>query len=464
MVKDIELRQPSLPISYWNKYKNVTQNWGYTNKCGKYPSIFHLEFNNVYWQTLRTSNGTFQLFGAYYDIRNATKRGPVVRLVGVIDRTDPAMKTFCQLWFDGELEPVVAPTFEYKLIWYKEWGTAPAGIYQPYLTSCEVPENYHDKIPGSVSLVEGECDLSKNNLRVIYNQPEEKEDFAVCVKGLDFLNEDVSVRLVEWIELNHILGAAKIFIYILDVHPNVSKVLDYYERQGIVQTVPITLPGQQPNIPGFQHLYILARWDRQVQNELITYNDCLYKNIYKYKYIALVDTDEVLMPRGDLRNWTQLMDVVLMKAEADLPGGRHKSYSFRNNYVFDEQPKDCPARDDVPSFMHMLTHLHKSENYTQPGHYVKCFHDTETVHTLHNHYPMSCLDGWCSSFEVPVEDGHLMHYRADCAAELRGVCQEFRDNHVEELAILKWKDELIERSLHTLDQLGFLHRKSESDS
>ena len=39
---------------------------------------------------------------------------------------------------------------------------------------------------------------------------EKKKKFAVCVKGLDFPSEDISVRLVEWIEMLNILGADKV--------------------------------------------------------------------------------------------------------------------------------------------------------------------------------------------------------------------------------------------------------------
>ena len=39
---------------------------------------------------------------------------------------------------------------------------------------------------------------------------ERKKKFAVCVKGLDFPSEDISVRLVEWIEMLNILGADKV--------------------------------------------------------------------------------------------------------------------------------------------------------------------------------------------------------------------------------------------------------------
>ena len=41
------------------------------------------------------------------------------------------------------------------------------------------------------------CGVARNNLRVVYNrlaENETKKDFAVCVKGLDFPQDDLSVR------------------------------------------------------------------------------------------------------------------------------------------------------------------------------------------------------------------------------------------------------------------------------
>jgi len=77
------------------------------------------------------------------------------------------------------------------------------------------------------------------------------------------------------------------------VHPNITKVLDHYQRLGKVEVTPLTLPGSQPNIPGFQHMYLTKKVNHKRQNELIPYNDCLYKNLYLYEYIALLDVDEV---------------------------------------------------------------------------------------------------------------------------------------------------------------------------
>ena len=52
---------------------------------------------------------------------------------------------------------------------------------------------------------------------------EEKKPFAVCCKGLYFPKVDLSLRLVEWIEVQRALGADKITLPILEVHPNMTK-------------------------------------------------------------------------------------------------------------------------------------------------------------------------------------------------------------------------------------------------
>ena len=96
----------------------------------------------------------------------------------------------------------------------------------PYLITCPVPPSHTNMTPLAVSLVEEDCETPTNYLNIIYNLPAgEKAKFAVCVKGMDFPLDDLSVRMVEWLEVLKALGADKIFLYNLDVHPNVRKVL-----------------------------------------------------------------------------------------------------------------------------------------------------------------------------------------------------------------------------------------------
>ena len=114
---------------------------------------------------------------------------------------------------------------EYKYIWYHKWGNYKPGIFQPYLLACQLPKTHWKMAPKSVSIVEKICDKATNNLKVIYNPPKgPKKEFAVCVKGLDFPDVDLSVRLAEWIELLSMLGADKIFLYELEIHPKIKQV------------------------------------------------------------------------------------------------------------------------------------------------------------------------------------------------------------------------------------------------
>ncbi|XP_077295621.1 uncharacterized protein LOC143917881 [Arctopsyche grandis] len=454
LAMEAEKRLPSLPIAYWEKHKGKQTIKFYKNKtCAAFPTIYDLEFDNVYWQTLRSSNGTFHFFGAYYDIRPTSLLGPAVRILAMINRIEPTVVTHCQLWFDNQNEPVIVKTLEYKYIWYKKWGNYKQGIFQPYLLACQMPAAYKKVAPASVSIVEKPCDAAKNNLRVIYNKPPEKKKFAVCVKGLDFYHEDLSVRLVEWLELLYLLGADKVFFYQLQVHPNITKVLQHYEQQGKVSVTPLTLPGGQPNAPAFQHLYLTKKTNNKRQNELIPYNDCLYKNLYSYEYIALLDIDEVIMPVKDT-DWGTLMDKVVATSNKEHAVPR-ASYNVRNVYFLDDLQHAHGWFSDIPRYMHMLQHVYRAKNFTKPMQYVKCFHDPQRVLTLHNHFPLACLGSSCTSYAIDTEDAQLQHYRADCVKTLKKSCEQFRQESVMDTTVWRYKDTLVNRVTDTLRTLGF---------
>lgn len=132
----IARRIPNVPFEFWLKEKSKI--YGKNHTCAFYPNVFDIKFNNNYWQTFRTSNGTFYLYGAYYDNRAAVS-SPTIRILGMIDRIEPKVKTHCLFWFDASKDPVVTPVIEYKYIWSKKWGNYKQGVLQPYLISCLLP-------------------------------------------------------------------------------------------------------------------------------------------------------------------------------------------------------------------------------------------------------------------------------------------------------------------------------------
>lgn len=325
-----------------------------------------------------------------------------------------------------------------------------------------------------------------NNLPVFNQRPESKKKFAVCVKGLDFPHEDISVRLVEWIELLNLLGASKIFLYNLNVHENISKVLHYYSERGIVELIPLTLPGDQPNLPEYQHTYLKNRLTTKRQNELIPYNDCLYRNLYSYQYLALLDIDEIIMPLKH-RSWFELMDEVERISLAEQNYSR-ASYNTRNVYFFDDLAGPLPTtttttgsrspfdsdsngaeEEDqsssefseqlergIPYYLHMMQHVYRSKNYTKPGQYVKCFHNTERVVSLHNHFPMNCF-GQCTTYSIPISLAHLQHYRKDCVGPLKRSCKsDYRHFTTRDVTIWRYKPQMIRRTTRVLNRLSLL--------
>lgn len=413
------------------------------SSCARFPKYTGIEYNNYYWQTVATSNGTFHLYGAYLDDRN---RGRIiVRILGVVDRNVPTVVTHCQLWFKAKRDPLIVKSDRYRFIWIPAWGTQ--GKNQPYFIDCVVPNS---QVPFAVSLVETPCENATNTLRVINNKSSNKKRFAVCVKGLDYPHDDVSVRLVEWLELNRALGADKIYFYYFTIHPNITKTLRYYEKQGFVELTPFTLPGSYPNLPPLRHLVLSKLITQRRQMEVIPYNDCFYKHMYEYDYIVLLDTDEIIMPK--IGNWNNLLDTL----ERDEKLKSASAFYTRNVYFLDQFLPKGLTFPNIPKYLHIMNHVYRTQNFTPPRHYVKTFHKTTEIVTLHNHLPLRCVTWVCAMREIDPKLAQLQHYRADCALGAKQFCRELKKNTVMDSGVWRFKDVVVERAVRTLKALGYV--------
>ena len=72
---------------------------------------------------------------------------------------------------------------------------------------------------------------------------------------------------------------------------------------------PSTLPGNQPNVGALYNFWEAILKDKHWPLELIELNDCLYRNLYQYDYIAVIDIDEIIMP-NKVDNWQQLVQSI----------------------------------------------------------------------------------------------------------------------------------------------------------
>ena len=108
-------------------------------------------------------------------------------------------------------------------------GEGAEKLLSAYMLSCPALEAEEDRVPVSVSLVQTQCQKGvkpKNNLRIFNRHRKDgvKRGIGVCSKSLSFV-DDASIKFIEWIELLRALGADKIMLSVLFLHPNMQKVI-----------------------------------------------------------------------------------------------------------------------------------------------------------------------------------------------------------------------------------------------
>ena len=77
-------------------------------------------------------------------------------------------------------------------------------------------------------------------------------------------------------------------------------------------------------------------------SEMIQYNDCFYRNMYMYKYVVPLDVDELIIPQGKLKLWSEMA----LQVERLLPlyPQETNALAFRNAYFFEEDKNIIPTK------------------------------------------------------------------------------------------------------------------------
>lgn len=391
------------------------------------------KMERIYWQFLNTSDGYFKLLNAYYDVRTSDH---MIRIISYINRPFPTVKTYCQFWYSDETFPFIVPVQEYKLMWRFAWGNNTGG-FSPFLLSCKNP--LKDYVPNSVSITEKYCEMATNNLKLIYNNKVsgKKKQFAICVKRMLF-ESDESEKLIEWVEIVNILGADKTFLYVVKEEPHMMKVARYYEKIGKMKIERLT-----DATDDLDHL-------QGMQNEMASINDCLYKNMYEYEFLLVIDLDEIIVPtRSEDMSWADLINRVTAEKPNSPAYTALNVYFLMNNVHFED------IQTEVPKDMSFLQHVYRAKNFSKLGHAVKSFVNTSQTLVLHNHLPLLHLNGdYCwNRHYFEKSDAKLHHYRKGCETVAKELCDDYKQNTVRDTTLWKWKDKIIKNFLATKKEL-----------
>ncbi|KAK7084718.1 hypothetical protein SK128_023624 [Halocaridina rubra] len=430
---------PSLAVDF------LTQQEQRGHRCSVTPGLFSIRHRNAIWQEAEIGRQTFLVYGAYYDDRDK-EEGPFVRVLVMVESTWPPTPT-CHMWYKNEVVPTATKAVNVE---YLHWQERLENEWLPYIVTCKVRSHRKD-IPQVVSLVNHACGTSTNALKIHQEYSEPKKSLAVCHKFVYNPARDFSIRLVEWIEALRAWGVDHLTIYEAASHPNVKKVLTYYQTLGFLSLLPWTSPGSEPQSP---YLYrILYDTQRYVlfTDENVPYTDCLLRHIGTHQYIGVWDVDEFILPSTEA-SLPKMMKKV--RAKASEQGLTPTSYLARCTYYFDDLQEEPDGK--LPEYFHMLRHIKRTVKFTPPRVFTKAIHDTSYALGLHAHFALLNLKGEVSRDHelyhmYPASEAQLAHYRHQCQGEDQTECKTlFRPHVVRDTTMWKYKHQIVQNTTKVL--------------
>jgi len=286
---------------------------------------------------------------------------------------------------------------------------------------CSLPTTRRSDLPTAVSLVGDICQGPQNYLPVIDlrkrrqnfeklfsnasdtlsgNDGNKVSNFTICIKPL-FGDYMTTGELIEFIELNRLLGADKFILYLESPKQELISCLRSYARGGLVELNNWTNPFEQEDI--LYHGQILAQ------------NDCLFRMMYRTKYVLQHDFDEFIIPTRT-PDWQSMLDLIhnnTRPEEIDVAA----SYNFRNLFFSLEAASDSSLKKPFTVGNYELKTLTKTtcsdalNPWTVSNSKVMGRPERILIWHVHLIHKSSLMRKGDVNVLVDEENGRLFHYR-----------------------------------------------------
>ena len=381
------------------------------------------------------------IYTAYYDDRR--DGNPFIRIITVIRKID-RKAVFCHI----PKEPSGKSGYESVIATYYEMCENHGKDYGGWILSCEMPDTIrHAPCEVVVSMhssyKRGQTEDYKIPVFLLQNEEAKKQDFAICVPPL--FGYIPSTTLIEFVELSKILGANHLIFYAHHIPREIQKVLHYYESTGAVTVIPWDLPIKDK-----------AVW---YHGQLVAINDCLYRNMHRFTYLAFNDIDEFVVPHRHF-NWSDMMAHLHNKSDAN--STLHSGYSFQSAF-FD------PLIESSSRVLYDLESDLRTKSFSKVR--TKVMVDAVKIYELGIHHISRPIKVTQKPVYVEPEIAFLHHYRK-CITDFdpRMNCQVFardesisryipnlRHNVHRTLWILKETEKLSYRDRYMLKRWNFMN-------
>jgi len=408
----------------------------------------HFGFDGM-WQPVNGVSHKFYVYSAYLDLRD--DKNPVVRVIGVT-RTKRSNPVTCRMYHrtdDGGGNATVRHAPAAISIIRENWNLR----YSACFLNCPLL-----KVEGKVKVPQSLSIVAKRKGFKVTNQIEVQhhggggranltaaKDLGVCVKPMFGYNK--TQELIEFIEMNKILGVTGFTFYNRSLSPEVSCVLRHYQQQD---------QGQEVEVMPWQGLKVDSQTEIRTEGLFAGLNDCLYRNMNRFKYLMLIDLDELIVPHSDnIRTIPEMIhhlntNKVYTKSGQllKLPRTGVSSYSFQNAFFylqFEDDPETPPGKAGA-SALRVLRKTRRKSKVNPQKQRSKYICVPRNVKEAGNHFVWEFSRG--NNVNVPTEVGLLHHYRVcefggdDCVRQTNHVDRTVPHKYAEKLqtnVAQKWK-------------------------
>ncbi|XP_059188170.1 uncharacterized protein LOC131970760 isoform X2 [Centropristis striata] len=354
-------------------------------------------------------NGTKTVLVAAYQEHRATKKE--VRIIAVVLRSETVTYR-CILRCEDRLSVSVGTCDVHSDHFDFAYGTA--DIMCPLPSDCASPS--HVAVISDAHVSEETLDkefLEVKNRKAYDSFP---LNFTVCLSTMfDFSNV---LQLVQSLEMLQLLGVGRVVVYLTSCSPETQRVLDYYTQKGLVEVIPWSMS---------RYLNVSRGWlpyhgpgDLHYFGQIPALNDCMYRYMYRSRYLAQHDIDELILPQA-VNSWTELLPLLEEEYGAD------RCYMFENNVFPISVSRPPPASQTLPlqdccpgwhnvSGVNILAHLYQEPIITET-HYTnfKLIVNPRVVFSPSVHGLLSSVQG-CSWVDRSI--ARMYHTRGPKQTEL----------------------------------------------
>uniref|UniRef100_A0ABM5F7A6 Glycosyltransferase family 92 protein n=1 Tax=Pogona vitticeps TaxID=103695 RepID=A0ABM5F7A6_9SAUR len=224
-------------------------------------------------------------------------------------------------------------------------------------------------------------------------------EFTVCLSVMVENHSNV-LQFLQSMEMYKILGAQKVVIYMSSYNQSVEEFLKFYVAEGTVEIIPW---------PITSYIKFSSFWSSSPQwhnGKTTVLNDCIYRNMYRSRYVVLNDIDEIILPTKHL-NWKTMMNS-LENQNPETGIYFFESHFFPQSVLSSIDRFNVPLWKTVPG-VNILQHIYKVPNRIWLNNPRKMIVNPRKVIQTSIH---SVLKGYGRTMEVPKDIAILYTCRA----------------------------------------------------